>query len=279
MAANSYYNGNIPMAHEQEQHLLAHSVPPSGHQSNQSPPLKPLHLVPQTNYQHGQASFEKFEDLQHAQQEDAHLKARIRRFRMLSRVLSFVISIGVLAPITMTLTKFLHTQNVYHNVSHSDGTTVSRTAWAKDSKVWPTYSYFGVAAISVILNFSTIFSYRFGISKANSFSYITSMFSWAVMLGNLVVWSVAAGVYRSEKDKHGKSNDLWGWTCSPGARAIQKEFAGEIDFNRFCNVQSASWYVGLVQVAASLLTVVVYVLVFRRRESKRRVQRLSVLAQ
>ena len=57
------------------------------------------------------------------------------------------------------------------------------------------------------------------------------------MLGNLVVWSVAAAMYRNEKDKDGKNSDLWGWTCSAGAKAIQKEFVGEIDFDRFCDVQ------------------------------------------
>ncbi|KAF2623384.1 hypothetical protein BU25DRAFT_350224, partial [Macroventuria anomochaeta] len=205
------------------------------------------------------------------------LKARIRRFRVVSRTLSFLISIGVLAPITMTLTKFLRTQNVYRDVVQADGTTKSRTAWAHDSKVWPTYSYFAVAAISTILNFATIFSYKFGVSRANSVSYITSLFSWGIMLGNLVVWAVAAGVYRDEKDKHGKSNDLWGWTCSPAAQAIQRDFAGELDFNAYCNVQSASWFVGLAQVGASLLTVVIYVLVFKRKGSKRKVQRLSTI--
>lgn len=92
-----------------------------------------------------------------------------------------------------------------------------------------------------MLNFATVFAYRFGIEKANVASYITSTFSWIVILGNLIVWSVAAGVYRNEKDKGGKSDDLWGWTCSAGARAIQKEFVGEVDFDRFCNIQVCSF--------------------------------------
>jgi hypothetical protein len=137
----------------------------------------------------------------------------------------------------MTLIKFLHTQNTYRTVILSSGQPHSRTAWAKDTRAWPTWMYFAVAAVSVLLNFGTLFSYKFGIEKANTVSYVTSTFSWAIMLGNLVVWSVAAGMYRGEKDFARKSNDLWGWTCSAGARAIQKEFVGEIDFNRFCNVQ------------------------------------------
>ena len=99
------------------------------------------------------------------------------------------------------------------------------------------------------------------------------------MIGNLIVWSIAAGMYRNERNKGGKSNDLWGWTCSSGARLIQKEFVNEIDFNRFCNIQSASWYVGLAQVGASFLTVVIYVMVFMRRGYKREVQRLSMSSQ
>jgi hypothetical protein len=97
--------------------------------------------------------------------------------------------------------------------------------------------YFGVAAVSVLLNFVTICSYKFGVDRANVASVITTTFSWVNVLGNFIVWCVAAGLYRAEKDKNGKSNDLWGWTCSAGARAIQKEFVGDIDFGRYCNVQ------------------------------------------
>jgi hypothetical protein len=132
--------------------------------------------------------------------------------------------------------------------------------------------YFGVAAVSTLLNFITIFSYKYGVEKANTANYFTQAFSWVIMLGNLIVWSVAAGMYRSEMDKGGKSNDLWGWTCSAAAQAIQKEFAHEVDFDQYCNVQSVSWYVGLVQAGTALLTVVIYVMVFMRRRSKREVE-------
>jgi hypothetical protein len=137
--------------------------------------------------------------------------------------------------------------------------------------------YLGVAAVSVLLNLVTMLSYKFGVGKANIASFITSIFSWVNILGNFVVWCVAAGIYRAEKDKNGKSNDIWGWTCSAGARAIQKEFVGDIDFGKYCNVQSVSWYIGIVQASAALLTVVIYVLVYLRRGTKREVeQRLKM---
>lgn len=70
MAANSYYNANIPMTHEQQEHLLAYSTPSGSHQSSPSFPLKPLHLVVQTNHHNGHGSFEKHDVLQHAQKQD-----------------------------------------------------------------------------------------------------------------------------------------------------------------------------------------------------------------
>jgi hypothetical protein len=165
------------------------------------------------------------------------LKARIRRLRLYSRILALIISIAVFIPITITLQKFLKTQNVYHDVETSDGETVTRTAWAKDSKSWPTWMYFTFAGISVLLNIAILFSYKFGVEKANKTAFVATIFTWTVMIGNLALWSVAATMYRTERDKNGQSNDLWGWTCSAGARAIQKEFAAEIDFDKVCNLQ------------------------------------------
>jgi hypothetical protein len=71
MAANSYYNANIPLVHEQQQHLLAHTTPPIGHDPKQPMPLKPLHLVEQTNYHYGHGATDDNGDIKQAQKEDA----------------------------------------------------------------------------------------------------------------------------------------------------------------------------------------------------------------
>ncbi|KAF2869065.1 hypothetical protein BDV95DRAFT_457257, partial [Massariosphaeria phaeospora] len=216
---------------------------------------------------------EDFETVKAVRKEDARLKSRIRRLRILSRTISLLISIAILIPIALTVHKFLSTRTTLRTILHPDGTSTTRTAWAKDSKTWPTYMYFATAATAVLLNGSIIFSYKCGVQQANRASNVASVFSWAVLVGNLVVWSVAAGLYRSEKDKGGKSNDLWGWTCSPAARAIQKEFVKEVNFERFCNVQSVSFYIGIVQVVAALLSIVIYVLALFRRSTKKKIQK------
>ncbi|CAN9089078.1 unnamed protein product [Alternaria alternata] len=196
------------------------------------------HSMPlQSTYESQILPYADLEDLKEAEIEDRHLKTRIRKLRIVSRSLALFISIAVLVPTALTLYKFLSTRTIYRTVALPSGQSVSRTPWAHNTRAWPTYMYFGVAAVSVLLNFTTMFSYKFGIAKANVASVITSTFSWINLIGNFVVWCVAAGLYRAEKDKNGKSNDLWGWTCSAGARAIQKEFVGDIDFGRYCNVQ------------------------------------------
>jgi hypothetical protein len=164
------------------------------------------------------------------------LKSRIRKLRYLSRIISLLISIATLIPITMTLHKFLTTEHVFKTITDPSGNIVTRTAWFHDSKVWPTYMYFAVAAISVLLNLAILCSYMCSVEKANKVAAVASAFTWCVLIGNLVVWCVAAGIYRSEKDKGGKHDDLWGWTCSAPAKAIQKDFA-EVPFDRFCTIQ------------------------------------------
>ncbi|KAF2705602.1 hypothetical protein K504DRAFT_506007 [Pleomassaria siparia CBS 279.74] len=285
----------------QQQHLLSHSSPsPSpgkrmssgsqgcsqpGRSSGPTSPLKPFHwkakmdhshqkhVSQSTSYHGSTGSLDGFEQIQATRKEDEKLKARIRRLRLVTRILALVISVAVFVPITLTLHKYLTTRNVFHMAPSVTGQPVNRTAWAKDSKAWPTYMYFGVALVSLILNFVIIFSYKFGVKYANKAAIIATTSNWIVMAANLIVWSVAASLYRTEKDKGGKSNDLWGWTCSPAAKKIQKEFAGEVDFDRFCNVQSISWYIGLVQVAVTALTICTYIMVYMRRKAKKNLKK------
>ncbi|KAJ9647173.1 hypothetical protein H2199_002160 [Coniosporium tulheliwenetii] len=131
---------------------------------------------------------------------DAKLKRRIRLLRLLSRLASLILSIAAFIPITMTLHKFLTTHDVYRDVLLPTGTTVSRTAWAADSKVWPTYMYFGVASTSLVLDVGILLSYLWSVKAANGMDNVANAFSLVVFVGNLVVWAVAAGIYRYEKD-------------------------------------------------------------------------------
>ncbi|KAF2011607.1 hypothetical protein BU24DRAFT_454118 [Aaosphaeria arxii CBS 175.79] len=217
-------------------------------------------------------------DLKIAQKEDKHLKSNIRRLRLISRLIALFLSIATLVPLTMTLIKFLSTKHVFRDIVLPDGTTKHRTAWSKDPKTWPTWTYFLVAAASALINVLTLICYCIcGVKEANRTALVSAVVTWGSLVGQLVVWIVAAAMYRAEKSKGGKSNDLWGWTCAPAAKAIQKEFVGVVDFNYYCNVQTASWYTGLIQCAAALFSLVIYIFVLKRQKSKKEVKRMSLV--
>jgi len=174
----------------------------------------------------------------------------------------------------MTLHKFLTTQNVYRTVDTPTG-QITRTAWALKTKAWPTYMYFSIALTSFVLNLSALIGYLRSVKTANLTSTISTVFSSLILVANIVVWCVAAAIYRYEKSvtENGKNNDLWGWTCSGAARAIQKAFEKEVPFDKYCNVQTASWYAGLVQIGAMILSIIIYLLAVRRMQAKQVVRR------
>jgi hypothetical protein len=168
------------------------------------------------------------------------------------------------------MVQFLRTKDTYRTAPGPTGTTVLRTPWHAHSRVWPTYSYFGVAALSTLLHALTLASYTCSVRAANRASLLTTVVMWAEHAANLGVWASAAAIYRAEKNKGGVSDDLWGWACSEGAQAIQAQFADDVDFERSCTTQSVAWFTGLAQAAAAVLTVVVYVFVFVRARGKKR---------
>jgi hypothetical protein len=71
------------------------------------------------------------EELRQLQTRDSVIKSRIRILRVISRALATICSAITLAPLLMTLVKYLQTRNVYFTVNG-----VERTAWAKDTIAW-----------------------------------------------------------------------------------------------------------------------------------------------
>jgi hypothetical protein len=167
------------------------------------------------------------------------LERRISQLRLVSRIVSTILAFAVFIPLAMTVHKFLSTKNIFRLAPDpkNPDTLVRRTAWAKDSKAWPTYMYFVIATVSLVLNLSVLVAYRFSTKAQNIASKMNTLVSGLILLGNLTLWVVTVAIYRHEKDLDGKSNDLWGWTCSGPAKALQKTFEKEVQFDTYCNVQ------------------------------------------
>ncbi|KAI9772762.1 MAG: hypothetical protein M1839_002307 [Geoglossum umbratile] len=166
------------------------------------------------------------EHLEALQKYDLKLKKRIRIMRIVSRSCTAIFSIAVTVMMAMTLEKFRTTRNVY-----IDG----RTAWAKNTKLWPTIMLFCVAAITLIINLVILIAYLRSIKAANRISTLSTIFGLMVFGGHVVVWVSVAVLYRWGKDTNGVSNDLWGWTCSQGADKIQESFRNVVNFQAVCN--------------------------------------------
>lgn len=164
------------------------------------------------------------------------IKRNIRVLRLVSRILALILSVLVFIPIVMTLIKFLTTKDTFRLAENTEGEIVNRTAWAANSKVWPTYVYFGIAALSLVLNLGIMIAYLRNVKSANTAATIGTVFTWLVMTGNAAIWIAGAVMYRVERGYEGKNEDLWAWTCSEPAMRIQEQFE-EVHMRRYCNLQ------------------------------------------
>lgn len=167
--------------------------------------------------------------------QDASLKKRIRILRLVSRILSLILSGATLAPITMTLVKYFQTRDQYFVV---DGQ--SRTAWASGTIAWYTYMYFGVSAVSFVFDVAILISYCRGTKNANQTAKYAAYWSGFLTGAHVVVWAIAVGIYRYGKiPQDGKFRDLWGWSCSEAANEIQEQVTN-VDYSQYCSIQVCS---------------------------------------
>lgn len=213
-----------------------------GHRQYQQIPdqynLKPVGYAQTNQYSGGygnstyqQASpqpYSSFEgtELERLSTQDETLKYRIRLLRIISRVLATIISAATLAPLTMTLIKFIQTRDQVLTV---DGE--QRTAWAAGTRSWYTYLYFAISAVSFILNAAILISYCGGTKKANRASMISGWFHGFIMAGNIIVWIASVAIYRYGKiPQDGRFTDLW--VCKEPVCNVASRRAGVLTTGR-----------------------------------------------
>lgn len=125
---------------------------------------------------------------------------------------------------------------VYIVVTHQRTRVVvrgGRTPWPKETKVWPTYMLLGASGVALGLAIFTLAFYCCSFERARR--------SWKMQLVknvvSAIIWIGVSAIYRYEKSTNGVDNDLWGWSCSPKALAIQAEFQDVINFQPLCRAQ------------------------------------------
>ncbi|KAK3073284.1 hypothetical protein LTR53_005281 [Teratosphaeriaceae sp. CCFEE 6253] len=183
---------------------------------------------------------------------DQRLKKSIRLLRMVTRILSTIAAAATLAPLTMTLVKFFQTRN---------------------NQYTDTFLYFGVALVSFLINLVVVLAYCRGVKAANATDNATGWWSTLLNTTNAVVWIVSAIIYRIGKEPvNGEVRDLWGWTCSTAASELQA-VVNSVNFDRYCTIQTSSWYSGIANVVMNLITGTIYVTMLLRLRSKRKLKK------
>ena len=111
----------------------------------------------------------------------------------------------------------------------------ARTAWPAQTKLWPTIMMLAGSGLTLLLSLITLLAYCCtSFSEKMRRSWKLTVLKYAVHIG---AWLAISTLYRYEKGLHGVDDDLWGWTCSAKAAAIQGEFQGVVNFSSLCSAQ------------------------------------------
>lgn len=149
-----------------------------------------------------------------------NLQRYLRIGKTISNAITMIFSAIILA-ITLYIFITFETTN--------DDFRGGRTAWPKQTKLWPMIMLFVCAAVTLLLTLGTLFYYCCAYNKAKR--------SWKVTLVRYVIhigaWLVVSALYRYEKGM----TDLWGWSCSAKAAGLQSQFNGVVDFSSLCRTQ------------------------------------------
>ena len=147
---------------------------------------------------------------------DATLKRRIRLFKAIPRLLATVLSLATFLPLAMTLVKFFETRNETLTVNGEE-----RTAWAAGTITWYTYLYFGVAAISLVLNTSILIAYCRSVKRANAVAGVADWWSYLQYVVEVLVRIASVAIYR-----YGRNRSLFRTIHEGGPRGLRRRRIG-----------------------------------------------------
>ena len=108
--------------------------------------------------------------------------------------------------------------------------------WATPTTLWPTIMLLGISTITFIANLITLCTYLCGIGAANKTSSFFSYIGYILLAVHVVIWAVAVGLFKMANTGH----DLWGYSCSDQAEAIQEQVQSFLDFGKLCTLQVRS---------------------------------------
>ena len=251
MAAASYYNGDIQGPLPQHGQLDSygngpHNIPTipshpqlytgSGYDGPNEGPghagVEPLLHKPTNHGPHPTTSHQGPQKLHLIDPSLNRIKQRkyqlwkryLRMGRLLTKSITIFLTAIMLGIMLFVTIKYQTTKST---------TRGGRTAWPKSPKLWPTFMLLAASGVTLALSLVTLVAHCTDFNRARR--------SWKLTVARYVihiaVWIVVSIIYRYEKGLHGVNDDLWGWSCSTEAAALQSEFKGVVDFSVLCSSQ------------------------------------------
>ncbi|EXJ64302.1 hypothetical protein A1O7_00638 [Cladophialophora yegresii CBS 114405] len=116
--------------------------------------------------------------------------------------------------------------------------------WAKDRVVWPTFMFAAASIVTSLIALVALIALCWRSKRRLVF------FSLVYVAMDIITWVIVAIVYRVEKTE----KDLWGWSCTDKAKAIQQQLGKQADFTSLCKLQRSSWVLSLSHIITKILT-------------------------
>jgi len=203
------------------------------------------------------------QELERVQQKDAINQRRLKRATFVGRVISVILAAYMVASMTYALVKYMTTKDK----TLSDGSH----PWSAHTVLWPTLMILGTSGVTLLMNTITLCFYFKSAEAADMSDTVMTYLGYAITLTHGIIWAINMGLFKMANT----GNDLWGWSCGPTADEIQSEVKSFLNFNILCTVQSGTFYVGIVETIAYLITFITYVYMAIAFMNKRRSRRLQ----
>lgn len=206
-------------------------LPTQVHHSEQGVPLcNPPQYPPQYGYGYGHGPPQQCDPHSMMRPSPKH-EVLLGQFRKMRRWTKIAIALS--STISALLSVFMESIMIYVTYKHyktKDLYVEGRAwgPWAKDTKLWPTYLLAGASLATLLMCFGLL------VALCCRSKRKTALFSLLGAAVHIVFWVVISILYRV-----GKTNkDLWGWSCTDEAKAIQDQLGSNVlNFQSLCTLQ------------------------------------------
>ncbi|MCJ1406169.1 hypothetical protein MMC19_000234 [Ptychographa xylographoides] len=203
------------------------------------------------------------EQYERAQQKDLAIKRRIRNLTFLSRVISVILSGFMVGSMAYALYMYQTTKDM----TLSGG----QHPWSPQTVLWPTFMVLSTAGVTFIMNIIILSAYMCGAMAADKTSTIMGYIGYGITAIHVVVWVINAGLFKMAFT----GRDLWGFSCSTEADALQAQVKSVLNYTTLCQIQTGTWITAIIETISYLILFIGYIFVAYQFMHSRRLKKLQ----